>query len=149
VVLNRKIFVLPMDKAAWNARCLMDQQNGVRLFESKTAATTAETSRCQKDFNAAFAEKLSRASELHQASILPDMLEVIDLKDRVDKADMRCAELFARLLNAQKEESVWNKKLIAAKNTLATLQQHIQRACDQCKDGIDDSLSQKVQTRDE
>ena len=138
-----------MDKAAWNARCLMDQQNGVRLFESKTAATTAETSRCQKDFNAAFAEKLSRASELHQASILPDMLEVIDLKDRVDKADMRCAELFARLLNAQKEESVWNKKLIAAKNTLATLQQHIQRACDQCKDGIDDSLSQKVQTRDE
>ena len=114
-----------MEEAAWNARCLIDQENGVRWLESKTATTTAKTSRCQEDFNAAFAEKLSCASKLHQASHLPDMLEVIDLKDRVDKADMRCAELFARLLNAQKEESVWNKKLIAAKNTLVALQQHI------------------------
>jgi hypothetical protein len=129
-VLNRKIFVLPMDKAARNARCLRDQENGVRWLESKTAAATAETSRCQEDFNTAFAEKLSRASKLHQACLLPDMLEVIDLKDRVDKADMRFTELFVRLLNAQKGESMWNEKLIAAKNTLVVLQQHIQRACD-------------------
>jgi hypothetical protein len=138
-----------MDEAARNARCLMDQQNGVKWLETKTAATTAKTSRCQEDFNAAFAEKQSRVRELQQAILLPDLSEVIDLKDRVDKADMRCNELFERLLNAQEAESVWNKKLIAAKNTLVVLQQHIQRACDQSKDGIDDSLSQKVQTRDE
>jgi hypothetical protein len=138
-----------MDEATWNARCLMDQENGVRWLESKSAATTAKTSRCQEDFNAAFAEKLSRVRELQQAILLPDLSEVIDLSDRVNKADMRCNELCARLLDAQEAESMWNKKLIAAKNTLVTLQQHIQRACDQCKDGIDDSLSQKVQTRDE
>jgi hypothetical protein len=148
-MLNRKIVVLAMVEATWDARCLTDQECGVRYLEFKTAAATGETVRLQAEYNTAFAEKLSRVIKWQQAIARGDLLEVIDLRGHVDKSDMRSNELFARLRNAQTEGSMWNNRLMAAKNTLVALQQKIECVCDQCKDGIDDSLSQKVQTRDE